>query len=67
MTEALCLVSYGYGTDALSVLPTFPQTLLESDRPPVLDDFLEDRVSVSIPVRPVATSVLFQATTVLSV
>lgn len=67
VAEALCLVSYGYGTDALSFLPTFPQTLLESDRPPVLNDFLEDRVSVSIPVRPVATSVLFQATTVPSV
>lgn len=66
VTEALCLVSYGYGTDALSFLPTFPQALLESDRPPLVGDFLGDRVSVGIPIRPVATSVLFQATTVPS-
>lgn len=64
VSEALCLVSYGYGTDVLSFLPTFPRELLEADRPPLLGDFLDDRLSVNIPLRPTVTSVLFQATTV---
>lgn len=51
ITRALCKVLYGYGVDSLSHLPTTPTTLLEATRPPVLADFLDQTVTVAMPVR----------------
>lgn len=48
--EALCLVFYGYGTEALKCLPTVNSDLLLSTRPPCVTDFLNESVAVRIPV-----------------
>lgn len=58
--RALCAISYGYGTDVLSLLPTVPQELLYSDRPPLVADFLDTAVAAPLPVRHPITIVRFQ-------
>jgi hypothetical protein len=62
--EALCIVSYGYGIDALGSLPTTPEHLLNSNRPPLIQDFVDDYLAVSVPVRSPATLTYFRSDTV---
>jgi hypothetical protein len=49
MTRALCLVHYGYGLEALGVLPSVPDSVLFGDNPPLLSDFLDSQLAVAIP------------------
>lgn len=53
--EALCLVFYGYGTEALKHLPTIDEALRSSGRPPCIADFLSESATVRIPVHPPRT------------
>jgi len=53
--RALCLVSYGYGLNVLDIVPKVPAEMLYSERPPLLRDFQDDNLSISIPVRPALT------------
>ncbi len=49
LTRALCLVHYGYGLEALSVLPSVPDSVLFGDKPPLLSDFLDSQLAVAVP------------------
>ena len=62
--RALCAVSYGYGTDALAHMPTVPETLSRAARPPLMQDFLDESLSVSTPVRERETTTIFGVRTV---
>jgi hypothetical protein len=53
--RALCLVSYGYGLNTIRYMPTIPADLLNSDRPPLIRDFDEDSLSLTVPIRPSIT------------
>ena len=62
--EALCLVYYGYGIDALRFLPTISPTFLNSSRPPRIVDFTNDKIMNRIHVPPPRTIVTFLQHTV---
>jgi hypothetical protein len=49
LTRALCLVHYGYGLEALGVLPSVPDSVLFGDKPPLLSDFLDSQLAVAVP------------------
>jgi hypothetical protein len=49
--HALCLVSYGYGTSALTSLPSTPSELLGAQRPPLISDFLNPSLTAPVPAR----------------
>jgi hypothetical protein len=57
--EALCLVCYGYGTHVLTMLPTIETEALNAERPPLISDFSNNDVAVSIPVHTPRTVVKF--------
>jgi hypothetical protein len=48
--EALCLVYYGYGTEALTFLQQIEQLSLTGDNPPYITDFMDDELMVRVPV-----------------
>jgi hypothetical protein len=57
--EALCLVCYGYGTHALSTLPTIEAAVLDAERPPLISDFSNNDLALQIPVHTPRTLVKF--------
>src|SRR6266404_1248206 len=57
--EALCLISYGYGIEVLTTLPTVDPLWFASPRPPCIGDFLNEEVLVRIPVRTPRTMLRF--------
>jgi hypothetical protein len=57
--EALCLVSYGYGTQVLGTLPTIEAAVLNAERPPLISDFLNNELAITIPVHTPRTLVKF--------
>jgi hypothetical protein len=48
--EALCLVHYGYGTEALELLQNVDLSAATSDCPPYIGDFSDDQLMVRVPV-----------------
>lgn len=61
--RALCAVSYGYGHDTFLALPTIDESLLGAARPPLIQDFADSRVAVTIPVRAEMTHMAITAQT----
>lgn len=59
--EALAAISYGYGIDVLSHLPTVPPSILAGPRPPLISDFVDSELAVVVPVRPPNNIVRFRA------
>lgn len=53
--RALCVVSYGYGIDALLALSTTPSTMLQASRPPLVADLFDSALTITVPVRPEVT------------
>lgn len=51
ITRALCLVHYGYSASMMDAWPQTPVDLLGAARPPLVRDFLDDGVAVSVPTR----------------
>jgi hypothetical protein len=54
--RALCLVHYGYSPAVGEIWPTVPQEVLDSQRPPVIEDFLNPELCAVVPTRPVDTT-----------
>lgn len=50
VNRALCLISYGFGETALPFLPSTPEEVLNSPRPPLATDFMDSSVAVRVPV-----------------
>lgn len=50
VTEALCLVCFGYGLEVLQTMPTITAASFESYRPPYVSDFCNEEMMVRIPV-----------------
>ncbi|MBB4637521.1 hypothetical protein [Longimicrobium terrae] len=59
--RALCVVHYGYSPSMMDVWPQLPQDLLAADRPPLIADFLDPAVAVSVPTRPRSTTAVLTA------
>jgi hypothetical protein len=49
--RALCFVHYGYSASMMDFWPQVPQDLLSADRPPLVRDFVDQAVAVSVPTR----------------
>lgn len=61
ISRALCLVHYGYSASMMGVWPQIPQDLIGADRPPLVRDFLDRAVAVSVPTRPRSTTAMLTA------
>lgn len=62
--RALCLVHYGYSPAVLEIWPTVPQDVLNSERPPLMGDFLNPELSTFVPARPTGTTCVITSTSV---
>lgn len=58
--RALCSISYGYGADALEHWPSVPHSVLRGTRPPMVRDFVDPDLAISIPVRRPTTLIRFR-------
>ena len=64
VSEALCLVCFGYGLEMLQSMPTIAAASLESNRPPYVTDFCNEEMMVRIPVPTPKTLLRFSHQTI---